>query len=166
MNSPALGHPNDQIPFFPSCIWKEKEFPWGTHPRTQGPPGTHTGYYSQQLYPVAPGHSPCLRANTSTAFLVKIAKRIIVGSSLNLFVHHRVGAPLTHHTVFLGLLPHLTYLTLWSLSLNRPSCNSSTLLLTLILLLFFLLSPKKSLVTVWCSQTTSWLLVMICKKFL
>lgn len=128
-----LGIPMIRFLFFLHAYEKKRNSLEGTHPRTQGPPGTHTGYYSQQLYPMAPGYSPRLRANTTTASLVKIAKRIIVGSSLNLFAHHRVGAPLTHHTIFLGLLPHLTYLTLWSLFLNCPSCKSSTLLLTLIL---------------------------------
>ena len=65
--------------------------PWSTHQNHR----EHyqlTGYYRQQLDPMAQGYTPCLRAITATAFLDKATENLLWDPLQQFFVPHAVEA--------------------------------------------------------------------------
>lgn len=95
-NTPALGHPTYQIPFFLFVHEKEGNA-LGIPTQKQRDHHQPIRYDNQQLDPVAQGYSPCLRVITASALLVKAPEEIVVGSPLTIFVPHAVEAFLNSH---------------------------------------------------------------------
>ena len=113
MNLPALGHPNYQIPFF-LFVYEKEGNAFGVLSQKHGDHHQPIGYYSQQLDAVGHRDTPCLRAITVTAPLVKAIDKITVESPLTIFVPHAVEALLnSHHTRHFSASHLTSYEVLW-----------------------------------------------------
>lgn len=152
------GIPMIRFPF--SFLYvKRKGMPQGTHQKHRGHHQL-TGYYGQQLDPVAEGYLPCLRAITTTALLVKTTEKIVVGYLLAIFVLHIVRSLLNSYHAQHFSASHFTcyevlLLTVAHITLLR--CNSLNLAMVLASVTDEVLRDCLTLINL--------IPLMICRKF-